>query len=455
MSKDLTKGSPTKVLLAFTIPLLLGNLFQQFYNIADSVVVGQFVNENALGAVGSSFPILFLSIAISVGMGTGCSVVISQYFGAQRIKDVKSAVNTSIIAFLILGAVVAILGQFIIDPLLALLKSPPEIIQYSKDYLSWIFLGSIFTFLYNVCNSIFTALGDSKTPMFMLIIAAIINVVLDLVFVINFNMEVVGVAVATVIAQAVAALVSYYLLRKRLSTMYTDEEPKKFDFQLLKKMIHIAIPSTIQQSMISVGMLAVQGLINSYGNVVVAGFTAAQKIDSIAMMPMMNVSNAVSTFTAQNIGANETKRIKEGYWGALRLSFITCVVISIVIFLSGDFLIGLFVDSTANSGVCAVCTEYLKTVSIFYFLMSLMFVTNGVLRGSGDMNAFLISSMLNLASRIAFAYMLNPVLQYSAIYWAIPIGWTIGTIVSIIRYRTGKWQTKAVVKKQQDVLVDM
>lgn len=449
MSKDLTKGHPTKVLLMFTLPLLLGNIFQQFYNIADSVVVGKFVNENALGAVGSSFPILFLSIAVAAGVGTGCGVVISQFYGAQKMTEVKSTVNTSIITFLVLGVVFAVIGQFIIDPMLALLKSPAEIIQYSKDYLSWIFLGSIFTFLYNVCNSIFTALGDSKTPMYMLMIAASINVVLDLIFVIYFHMEVVGVAVATVIAQALAAIVSYYLLRKRLNTIYCEEQPKKFDVQLLKKIIHIAIPSTLQQSMISIGMLAVQGLINSFGNVVVAGFTAAQKIDSIAMMPMMNVSNAMSTFTAQNIGADEIKRIKQGYWGALRAAFVTCIIISIVVFLFGDVLISLFVDQSANAGVYKVGTEYLKVVSIFYFLMSLMFVTNGVLRGSGDMRAFLVSSMVNLFSRVTFAYMLSSLLGYTSIFWAIPIGWSIGTVISIIRYRTGKWQTKAIVRKEK------
>lgn len=451
MTKDLTKGHPTKVLLAFTIPLLLGNLFQQFYNIADSVVVGQFVGENALGAVGSSFPIMYLSIALAAGMGTGCGVVISQYYGAGRNTDVKSAVNTSITTFLVLGVIMAVLGQLIINPMLTLLNAPPEIIQYSRDYLTWIFLGSIFTFLYNVCNAIFTALGDSRTPMFMLIIAASINVVLDLVFVIYFHMEVVGVAVATVIAQALAASVSYYLLRKRMATIPSEEMPKKFDKNLLKKIIKIALPSTLQQSMISIGMMAVQGLINSFGNIVVAGFTAAQKIDSIAMMPMLNISNAVSTYTAQNIGANEMKRIKDGYWGAVRAAIVACIVISIVIFLNGNILIGLFVDSQASTGVFDVGTTYLRIVSIFYFLMSMMFVTNGVLRGSGDMKAFLISSMCNLISRVTFAYLLAPRLGYHAIYWAIPIGWGVGSLISILRYRTGKWQYKSVVSKMPAV----
>jgi len=450
MQKDLTQGKPIKVLLAFTMPMLFGNLFQQLYNVVDTVVVGKFVGEEALAGVGSSFPIFYLMVALSTGMSMGCSVVISQYLGAERHKEVKLSIYTALITFLVAGCVMSVFGQFLVNPLLEILGSPPEIIQYSRDYLMIIIAGIVFAFLYNVLNAIFTALGDSKTPMVLLIIAALINVVLDLYFVIGLGMSVKGVAYATVIAQAVAALVALYLLWLRLQKL-PGKTDKYFNFAMLKKMVRMGIPSTVQQTSLSIGMLAIQSLVNSFGSIVVAGFTAAQKIDSIAMLPLMSISNALSTFTAQNIGANKIERIKEGYLGALKAAFISSILVSVLVFLFGYQLIGMFVDSVATAQVFDVGVSYMRVISLFYFLLGIMFATNGVLRGSGDVRAFLGVTVISLGSRILFAYLLSSMFGYMGIVFAIPIGWIAGDVLAVLRYRSGVWKSKAIIKRETAV----
>ncbi len=444
MKKDLTKGVPLKVLLRFALPMLLANLFQQVYNLTDSVVVGQYVGTDALGAVGLSFSVFFLLVSVSQGLGIGCSVVISQFYGARKYREVVSSIWTCLISFFILGLICSVFGQFIIHPVLNLLNCPPEIYNYSVDYLTYIFAGCVFTFMYNTVSSIFISLGDSKTSTIFLIIAALLNVVLDLHFVINLNMGVAGVAIATMIAQAIASALSTVFLIKRLKDI-NMEKPKYFDFGLLRKMLRVAIPSVLQQSMVSLSILAVQGLVNSFGNDFVAAYTAASKLDSLAMMPMFSIANAMSTFSAQNIGAKEIGRIKEAYKGSLIFSVIFCLIISLLVFLFGHQMIGLFVKSGASERVLIMGSEYLQTVSIFYFLMSILFITNGVIKGSGDMFAFMFSSFTNLGSRIIFAYILSYFIGYYGIFFAIPIGWLLGSSISIMRYRSAKWQTKAVV----------
>lgn len=446
MIRDMTKGNTTKIIFLFALPMVLGNAFQQFYNIADSIVVGNFVGADALAAVGASFPIVFLSIAVSMGASMGCSVVISQLFGAKQIEDVKSAITTAIIFVTLLGMIFSIFGISICRPILKLLQTPENIFANSALYLKIIFLGSTFQFMYNILTSIFNSLGDSKTPLKCLILATVVNITLDLLFVIQFNMEVAGVAWATIIAQVASAVCCFILLMKRIKKLEVIHKVPLFRKDLLSLMIKYAIPSTLQQAIVSVGMMAVQGLVNSYGSVVIAGYTAATKIDSIAMMPMMNISAAVSTFSGQNMGAGDPERVKQGFRSAIIITLGFCIPMTLILYIFGPHLIALFVDSKASQDVIQVGMEYLKVVSLFYILMGVMFIANGVLRGTGDIKFSVVTSFFNLTSRVIAAYTLAMFMDYDAIWWSIPIGWGIAALIGTTRYRSGRWKDKGIVK---------
>lgn len=454
MVKDLTKGSPLRILFFFALPMLIGNIFQQLYNIVDSVIVGNFVGSNALAAVGAAFPVVFLSISVAQGLSMGASVVISQQFGARRIREMKTTISTAVISMLVLAAIVMAIGAVAAQPLLALLKTPENIIADSASYLRIYFFGAVFLFMYNIFNSTYTALGDSRSPLAFLILATIVNIVLDYSFVVYLHMGVPGVAWATLIAQGAAAALSGFFLLRKLMKLENEEGEENgrhiwFDWGALSRVTRIGVPSMIQQAIVSVSMMAMQGLVNSYGSDFIAGYTAATKIDTIAMMPMMNFSNALSSYTAQNVGAGKLKRVKEGYKATLFMTFCFCIIITLAIYLCGPLLIGIFMDSNQSAAVIDYGVTYMKVVSIFYLLMGIMFASNGVLRGSGDMGAFLVSSMLNLGVRVVCAYGLNALIgNGGAIWWSIPIGWLVGAAISVVRFLSGKWKGKGVVHAQ-------
>lgn len=453
MAKDLTYGKPISVIFYFSLPMLIGNIFQQLYNIVDSIIVGNFVGSDALAAVGASFPIVFLSVSVASGLSMGASVVISQQFGAKKISDMKTTIFSSLIGLIIIAFIVMFIGAFAAKPLLRLLKTPDNIIIDSSKYLEIYFMGAIFLFLYNTLTAIYNALGDSKSPLIFLICATIINVVLDYTFVVYFEMGVTGVAWATLIAQGISSILSFYFLMKKLKDIKEDKPFKYFEKEAVKKIAKVGIPSMIQQSLVSVSMMAMQGLVNSYGSNFIAGYTAATKIDTIAMMPTMNISNALSTFVAQNIGAGKVKRVKEGYKSALLITFIFCLAITAVVYIFGENLINIFMDSDKNIEVINYGVEYMRVVSVFYIVMGIMFASNSVLRGSGDMQAFLISSLFNLITRVLGAYALSKLIGQSAIWWSIPIGWSVGAIIAIIRFLSGKWKDKKITSIDDDVEV--
>ncbi len=451
MVKNLTEGKPLKLLFFFALPMVMGNLFQQLYNMVDSMVVGKFVGEDALAAVGSSFPVVFLAVAIASGLSMGCTVVISQLFGAGRIMEMKTTVYTALVALGVIGIVIMFLGEVLSAPLLSLLGTDMDIMEDSLIYLRIYFGGAIFLFLYNSLNGIYNALGDSKTPLLFLIISAIANIILDLAFVICFHMGVAGVAWATLIAQGVCAVISFGVLMKRLHHMQNEEEnrdkkPVIFHFTAAKKIAKVGIPSIIQQSVVSVSMMCMQGLVNSYGKVFVAGYTAATKIDTLSMMPNINFSNAMSSYTAQNIGAEKEERVREGYRACVFMLIIFSVILTGIIFLFGPNILSLFLNAGLEGSAMGYGLKYMKTVSLFYAVMGIMFVSNGLLRGAGDMKAFLVSSMSNLFMRVILAYSLSYFIHESAIWISIPIGWTIGAVYSYIRVRSGKWKNNKLVE---------
>lgn len=450
MVKNLSEGKPLKLLFFFSMPMILGNLFQQLYNMVDSMVVGKFVGEDALAAVGSSFPVVFLAVAIASGLSMGCTVVISQLYGAKQIQSMKTTIFTTLILLGIIGLAIMGIGEILSSPLLRILGTDPDIMSDSLSYLRIYFGGAIFLFLYNTLNGIYNALGDSSTPLRFLMVSALTNIALDLLFVIRFDMGVAGVAWATLIAQGMCAIISFIVLMKRLHKMDSEEDyetkPKLFERSAAARIAKVGIPSMLQQSMVSLSMMMMQGLVNSYGKVFVAGYTAATKIDTLAMLPNMNFSNAMSSYTAQNIGADKPERVTEGYRASLFMVLIFSLLITGIIFLFGPNLLGLFLNAGAEGSAMGYGMSYMKTVSLFYVLMGFLFVGNGLLRGAGDMKAFMISSMSNLFVRVIVAYLLAHFIGASAIWWSIPIGWGIGACVSFLRIRSGKWKDKSLVK---------
>ena len=444
MVKNLTEGPPLKLLFFFALPMVAGNLFQQLYNMVDT----------AVAAVGSSFPIVFLSVAVASGLSMGCTVVVSQLFGAGRIHEMKSTISTAILSLSVLGLIIMGLGTLLAGPLLELLGTDPGIMADSQLYLQIYFGGAVFLFLYNTLNGIYNAQGDSRTPLVFLMISSLTNIVLDLLFVIRFEMGVAGVAWATLIAQGMCAVCSLLVLVRRLKRMPCEPERQGqkiplFHLLAVKRIARIGLPSMLQQSLVSLSMMMMQGLVNSYGKVLVAGYTAATKIDSLAMLPNMNFSNAMSSYTAQNIGAGKYERVKEGLKASLLMVVVFSLTITVVIFLFGNQLLGLFLDSGDSSGAMGYGLAYMHTVSLFYILMGLLFVPNGMLRGAGDMAAFTLSSMCNLFSRVAIAYALAYLtpLGANAIWWSIPAGWAIGAVVSLSRVKSGRWMRKAVADR--------
>lgn len=449
MIRDMTQGKPGKILLTFALPMILGNVFQQLYNITDSVVVGNFVGAPALAAVGAAYPVTFLFIAIAIGASTGCSVVISQLFGAGHRGDMKTAIYTAILsigglALLLMGA-----GLALCRPLLLLLKTPEDIFPDAATYLNIYFLGAVFLFSYNTLTAVFNALGDSKTPLYLLIAASVLNIGLDLLFVIRFHMGVAGVAWATLIAQGMSAVLSLLILLRRVRGIEAEEAHRFYDVAMLGRMARIAGPSMLQQGIVSIGIMFVQALVNGAGSVVVAGYTAATKIDSIAMAPLINVSNAMSTFTAQNIGAGHPERVRQGYKAALSMMAVIAIAVTGVLYLWGAQFVGLFVDSGVSQGVIDVGVQYLRVVSVFYLLMGVMFTTNGLLRGSGDMGFFMTSTLSNFTVRVVAAYSLAGILGPSAIWWAIPMGWTAGSAISFSRFLQGGWRNHSLVRRDE------
>lgn len=443
-TKDMTVGSPAKTLFFFAVPMVLGNIFQQFYNIIDSMVVGNFVGANALAAVGASTSFTSLFISVATGAGIGSSVIISQFFGSKRLEEMMTSIYTALITIFVISLILAGTGLAMGSAALQFMNTPAEIFNDALVYLRIYLMGLPFLFMFNIFNAVFNSLGLSQIPLMLLGICSVLNIMLDVVFVTRFGMGVSGVAWATLIAQGVSAVTSFFWLILRLKRIETEGRYSRYNIGILKEMCYVAVPSIIQQAIVAIGLLAVQGLVNSFGSASMAGYTAATKIDMIAIMPMVNVGNAVSTFTAQNIGASKPERVKQGFRAGVIMSCLIAFSITAVLFVFGEEFIGAFVDSISNQDVIKVGVEYLRVVGMFYFLMGFMNTCNGVLRGSSDMRVFMMSTLVNFTARVICAYSLAATsLGMKAIWWSIPAGWLMGSTISYTRYLSGKWKEKA------------
>lgn len=445
MKQNMITGSPAKSLFFFALPMVLGNIFQQVYNITDSLIVGNFVGEKALAAVGASFAITMLFVSIAIGAGIGSGVVISQLFGAKQLGKMKTAVYTSVTSITAISVVLLIVGVLINKPILRLMGTPESIYADAVTYLQVYFYGIIFMFLYNSISTAFNALGDSKTPLYFLIFSSLLNIGLDIWFVAGFRWGVAGAAWATVVAQGVAALLSFAFLMKKLRNIETEEQSSFFDFGILKKIFAIAFPSIIQQSIVSTGMLFVQTVVNRFGPEVVAGYTAATKIDSVAIVPMLAVGNAMSTFTAQNIGAKKTERVGKGYRAALLMVAVMGLLTTALIIIFGESFVKAFMGSDGSAKAISSGVECTRVVGLFYVLFGFMNVTNGVLRGAGSMIQFMLSSLGSLGIRVLIAYSFAGIINEMAVWIASPIGWFTAFAFAFICFVRGKWKNKSVV----------
>ncbi len=434
MVQDLTVGKSGKVLLKFTLPLFISVIFQQMYNIADSLIAGRFAGEDALAAVGASYPITNIFNAIAIGCNIGCSIVISQYFGAKEFKKVKTASFTSLIFFSVFSVVLSVIGLVLTPPLMRAIDTPLNIFEDASAYLAIYIGGFAFLFIYNVSNGIFTALGDSKTPLCFLVFSSVFNVVLDYIAVAVMNMGVAGVAWATFIAQSIAGIAAMLTLLCRLKSVKTETKPETFSFKILKRILRISIPSVLQQSFVSVGNVFIQKLINGCGSAVVAGFSAAMKLNTFTINGLCTFGNGVSGYTAQNYGANKFSRIKDGMKYGSVMTVITGAVFAVLYIAFNEPLIELFMESGGSAQAVNAGTLFLKIVSPFYFFIGIKLIGDGVLKGLGKMKLFMVATFTDLVLRVMLAYILTPIFGSTGIWLSWPIGWVVATILSVIFY---------------------
>lgn len=443
MTKDLTSGDPSRVLLGFSIPMLFSVMFQQLYNIADSVIAGKYAGVDALAAVGASYPITMIFIAIATGSNIGCSVLISQLFGAKDYSGMKTAIFTAIKIIIVMSIILTFAGVFLCNPMIMALDTPDNIFRDASLYLSIYIWGLLFLFIYNICTGIFTALGDSKTPLYFLIASSIGNVVLDYIFVAIFHKGVAGVAWATFICQGIAAFSSLITLIKRIKKIKTDKKVETFSWEMSYKIAKIAIPSILQQSFVSIGNLFVQKLINGYGSYVIAAYSASIKLNTFIIVSLGTIGNAVSTFTAQNLGAGKTQRVKSGWKAGFIIAVIICIPVIILFFGFGNRMIGIFLESGNQEAlVLQEGVRFLRIVSPFYLVILLKLVSDGVLRGAGDMKSFMITTFSDLILRVSLSYIFAKGFGWGTIgiWLSWPVGWIVGTALSLYFYRKGKWR---------------
>ena len=436
MNRDLTVGRSDRVLWKFCLPLFGSMIFQQLYNIADSFVAGKFLGEDALAAVGNSYEITLVFIAFAFGCNIGCSVIVSKLFGEKRMKDMKTAVYTTLIAGGALCLVLMLAGLIFSRQLLEMINTPDNIMTASKQYLD-IYIWSLpFVFFYNIATGIFAALGDSRTPFIFLAASSVSNIAVDILFVTAFGMGVAGVAWATLICQGVSCVLAVTVVFRRLYKIKTPQPADLFSWKLLGKIAVVAVPSIIQQSFISVGNIIIQGVINSFGSSVTAGYAASVKLNNLVITSFTTLGNGVSNFTAQNLGAGKPQRVREGFKAGIKLVWVICVPIVLLYLFAGRYLVYFFLDKPTDTAL-NVGVRFLQIVSPFYFVAAVKLVSDGVLRGATLMKQFMSATFTDLILRVVLAKVLSSYFGTTGIWSAWPIGWSIAMVMSVLLCRKG------------------
>ena len=433
--------SPWKALLIFSIPMMMGNLFQQLYTMTDSVIVGRFVGENALAAVGASYSLTSVFISVAIGGGVGSSVLVSRAFGARRYDELKTTVNTSLVSFLVLSLLLSFFGYIFSTPIMNALNTPDNIHEEAVMYLRIYFLGLPFLFMYNILSSVFNALGRSKIPLYFLIFSSLLNVALDLFMVAVLKMGIAGAAWATLIAQGVSACLSFAVLIRNLAE-FEGRARTVFDKRIFKNMTGLAIPSILQQSTVSIGMMLVQSVVNSFGSQVLAGYSAGMRIENIATVPMVSIGNTMSSYTAQNLGAQKSGRVKEGYHVSYIMVIFFAIVTCLILELFPVPLINMFIGAEGTAKAYQTGVDYLRFMGWFFAIIGFKMATDGVLRGGGDVKVFTSANLVNLSTRVIFSFALAPVVGVAAVWYIVPVGWFLNWMISLIGYEKGIWKKK-------------
>lgn len=479
---DMLKDAPGKSLFFFALPMILGNLFQQFYNMADSVIVGQCVGEDALAAVGASYSLTTVFIMIAIGGGIGASVITSQYLGAGEYGKMKTSVFTALISFAAVSVVLGFFGFVMCGRILTALHTPANILDAAVLYLRIYFVGLPFLFMYNVLSAVFNALGNSRTPLYLLLFSSVLNVFLDLFMVLVLQMGVAGVAVATVTAQGLSAVISFSLLMKALGKFGAEAEQggsseargqelsrpaleacqelssgewheiegkpageRLYSPKMLGSMVKIAIPSMLQQSIVSIGMLLVQSVVNGFGSSVLAGYTSGMRVESICIVPMIATGNAMSTFTAQNLGAGDPDRVKKGYLTAYGIVLGFAALILVVLSLFHGQIISAFIEDGSSVEAFATGDSYLRFIRFFFLFIGFKAITDGVLKGAGDVGVFTLANLINLGIRVFVSFRFAGIWGVEAVWYAVPMGWGVNYLISFLWFLTGRWSRKKVI----------
>lgn len=451
---DMTVGSPTKHILTFSVPLLIGNIFQQLYNMVDSVIVGNFVGPDALAAVGTCGSMNFFCFSLSSGLAIGIGIVVAQYFGAKNEKLVRATIGNSIYVLSAASVAVGVFAFLICPLILKLLHCPPSILPYSVMYMRTTCFGIIFVAFYNGVASVLRALGDSKTPLYFLILSSIVNLVFDLLFVLKFKWGVLGVAVATVIAQAISAFASIIYAVKKIEYFRLSKDELKPQNQIIARSFKLGVPIALQSSMISISMMVLQGVVNTFGETVMAAYTISMRIEQLVQQPFSSIGAAITNFSGQNLGAGDIQRVKKGFHRGTVIVLIFSLMILPVFYFFGGSIVNFFVKGEAE--VIKIGHMALKITSVCYFALGMIYVPRAVLNGCGDTSFAMINGITEVACRIGIAPFITKITAITLFGTQIPVGfwgiwattgltWIITAIVCVIRYKTGKWKTKAIV----------
>lgn len=447
--ENLITQPPARSLFFFALPMIIGNLFQQFYNMADSIIVGNLVGEDALAAVGASYSFTTVFIMIAIGGGIGASVLTSQYLGAGHYREMKSSVYTFLIAFAVFSTLLAVLGFAVNPTVLRLLKTPDNILSDAVSYLQIYFVGLPFMFMYNILSANFNALGRSRIPLFLLIFSSILNIVLDLWMVGSLKMGVAGAAVATVIAQGIAAVISLVILMRLLSTYAVEGKVQRFRSDMFVTGVKVAIPSIVQQSIVSIGMLLTQSAVNRFGSSALAGYSAGTRLESLCIVPMIATGNAMSTFTAQNLGAGRPERVRQGYRAAYGIIIGFGVLLIAVSQLFYAPILSAFVEQGESAVAFETGTAYFRFIGFFFSFLGFKAITDGILRGAGDIQVYMLANLINLAIRVAVAQLCSPIWGIELIWYTVPMGWAANYLISYLWYRTGNWKRRNLLKNEK------
>lgn len=433
MDHYLTKDSPSKAISRFALPMVVGSLFQQIYTLVDSAVVGKYVGEAALASIGASFALTTIFICIGVGGGAGASVLIARYFGSRDYKRMKTAIFTAIIGFLVLSLGLSAFGLIFSKNLMGLLQTPEEILDMAVLYLNIYFYGLPFLFMYNIISALYQALGESKIPLYFLIFSSVLNVILDVYFVRDLGFGLAGAAYATLLAQGLSAVLSFFVFLRKIKTIKT-ERTKIFDKREFALVSKLALPSIVQQSTITIGQLLVQSVVNSFGVEILAGFSAAMRVESLIIVPITSLGNALSSYTSQNVGAEKLERLEKG----LRASLIMVGIYSLLVFsllkINSTSIIAFFMNKSSSNLATETGMAYLNFIGFFFILVGSKHCIDGVLRGLGDVRVFTFANIVNLFIRVSLSMTLAHKIGIGMVWYAVPLGWLANLLISSLYY---------------------